>query len=48
VGGELAVSAGILSWDAPTRLRFGLARPILNPHFASRLWTAYFTTGVSF
>jgi hypothetical protein len=48
VGGELSINTGILSWDSPTRLRFGLAKPILNPQLASRLWTAYFTTGVSF
>jgi hypothetical protein len=45
VGGELSINAGLLSWDAPTRLRFGVALPIRN---GNKRPVGYFTTGISF
>ena len=49
VGGELVISAGILSWDSPTRLRLGIAHPVLNGEaLGARRWTPYITTGISF
>lgn len=49
VGGELSVNAGLLSWDSPTRLRLGVARPILNASLSGgRRIAFYFTVGSSF
>jgi hypothetical protein len=49
VGGEISVGAGLLSWDTPTRLRLGLAVPVLNgAALGARSLTVYFTTGLSF
>jgi hypothetical protein len=49
VGGEIAISAGLLSWDSPTRIRLGIARPVHNgQQLGARRWTPYVTTGISF
>lgn len=49
VGGEVSVAAGLLSWDSPTRLRLGLALPVLNgAALGAKSLTVYFTTGLSF
>jgi hypothetical protein len=49
VGGELSVNAGILSWDVPTRLRFGAAVPVHNGKaLGANGITVYFATGISF
>jgi hypothetical protein len=49
VGGEFSVNAGLLSWDAATRLRFGVAVPVHNgAALGARSLTPYFTTGISF
>jgi hypothetical protein len=48
-GGELVINAGLLSWDSPTRLRIGIARPVHNRDaLRASAWTAYITTGISF
>jgi hypothetical protein len=47
VGGELNVTAAILSWDVPYRFRFGVARPVTRPVDAASLST-YFAIGLAF
>jgi hypothetical protein len=46
-GAELNVNAAILSWDVPSRFRFGVAHPVTDPVGAPPL-TSYFTVGLSF
>jgi hypothetical protein len=49
VGGELVFSAGLLSWDSPTRFRIGIARPVHNGDvLGARAWTPYIASGISF
>jgi hypothetical protein len=49
LGAELSMSAGLLSWDSPTRLRLGVAHPVHDgAALASRSLTLYFTSGISF
>ena len=49
VGAELNVNLGLLSWDTPYRLRFGLVHPTQNGNFFGQpMVQAYFVTGVSF
>ena len=49
VGGEIVINAGLLSWDSPTRLRLGLAKPIHNAvALNARSWTPYIVSGISF
>ncbi len=49
VGGELNLNLGLLSWDAPYRLRFGLARPTENRIFFGRPeFVGYVIGGISF
>lgn len=49
IGGEISVAAGLLSWDSPTRLRLGVAMPLLNgTALGAKSLTVYFTTGLSF
>jgi hypothetical protein len=49
VGGELTVSAGLLSLDSPTRLVLGIALPVRNGESSgARRVSWYFTSGVSF
>jgi hypothetical protein len=49
VGGELVISAGLLSWDSPTRFRLGIARPVHNGDvLGARAWTPYIASGISF
>jgi hypothetical protein len=47
VGGEVNVTAAVLSWDAPYRFRFGVAHPVTRPVEAPTLST-YFAIGLSF
>lgn len=47
-GGEISVDLGLLSWDAPTRLRLGYASPILNGGRYGGSGGLYLTTGISF
>jgi hypothetical protein len=49
VGGELAASAAIFSWDAPVRWRLGFAVPVYGRELVSgEKPSAYFTVGVPF
>lgn len=47
VGGEVNVSAAVLSWDAPYRFRLGLAHPVTRPVGAPSL-SLYFAIGLAF
>jgi hypothetical protein len=47
VGGEVNVSAAVLSWDAPYRLRLGLAHPVTRPVEAPSV-SLYFAIGLAF
>ena len=48
-GGELALTAAVLSWDVPYRWRLGYAVPITAPQgYALPAPRAYFAVGVSF
>ncbi len=49
VGAELNLNLGLLSWDTPYRLRFGVVHPTQNGSFFKQsLVQVYFVTGVSF
>jgi hypothetical protein len=50
VGGELNISASILSWDAPFAYRVGYAHPIIGTEFVAgrQKPMVYFTVGISF
>ena len=49
VGAELNLNAGILSWDAPTRFRLGVALPLQNQAtFGRSKVQVYYAAGVSF
>jgi WD40 repeat protein len=47
VGGEVNVSAAVLSWDVPYRFRLGLAHPVTRAVDAPSL-SAYFAIGLAF
>jgi WD40-like Beta Propeller Repeat len=47
VGGELNLTAAVLSWDAPYRFRLGLAHPVTRPVEAPAV-TPYFAIGLAF
>jgi hypothetical protein len=47
VGGEVNVTAAVLSWDAPYRFRVGLAHPVTRPVEAPTL-SLYFAIGLAF
>jgi hypothetical protein len=49
VGAELNLNLGLLSWDSPYRLRFGLVHPTQNGNFYGQpMLQFYFVTGTSF
>jgi hypothetical protein len=49
LGGELNVNLGVLSWDAPYRIRLGLVHPTQNgAFFGEKAWQVYLVAGVSF
>lgn len=50
VGGELNVSAAVLSWDQPFRFRLGVAAAVLGTDVVplQNVVSSYFTVGVSF
>lgn len=49
VGAELNLNLGLLSWDTPYRLRFGVVHPTQNgTFFKQAMVQVYFVTGVSF
>lgn len=47
VGGELNLSAAVLSWDVPYRFRLGLAHPVIRPVDAPSV-SVYFAIGLAF